>query len=253
MRSLLSWIILQSHKAKPLSFYKSQDKEQWELRKLAALRDMGSTWNPRSLVLISLLIQSHCSSPSLSPFYLPSTLLTSLIHILHLQLPFTPIATLTNISKHYSLLPYHLSHLQSAFMKVPLGKAHPPVLLWHCTVTTDPVASLPLISALLSIYPIHTAGAFPAAALLPSAPAGKRSVVCEQRMALLLPLKSRGWLQALWKLNLPQNKSETPSPNWRGGKHHHISKRQKQPAKRCFPVHLSDPLSDICLTLCGLW
>lgn len=128
-------------------------------------------------------ISAHLSPVSESLFIpLPLTFLSA-FRSFNLTNPYSPPSAAIHSNSHShqydSLLPYHLSHLNSAFAKVPLGKVHPPVLLWHCTVTTDPVASSPLLSALLSISPTHTAGAFPAAALLPSAPAGKRNVVCE--------------------------------------------------------------------------
>lgn len=70
-----------------------------------------------------------------------STFLTSLIHIPHLQVPFTPKAALTNISKCYSLLPHHLSHLNKCFCESATVKGVSSLLPltlqsnhWPCTL-----------------------------------------------------------------------------------------------------------------------
>ena len=242
MRPFPTWIILWSHKVKPPSFCKSQAEEQQELRKFTALRHQGSTRNPHWIVLIFLLFHSPCSSSRFSIcFFQPSTLLTWLIHILHLQLPSTLKATLTNIPKRCSLLAHHLSHLNKRFCESATAKGASslsPVMLhsnhWPCTFFIPNQCS--------SLHWSHPrCWSFPAAMLLSCAPAGKRSVVCEQSRALLLPLKSSRWLQALCRLNLPA-KQITNSLHQLKGRQEHISKGH--PAKWYFSVHL-------CLALYG--
>lgn len=170
-----------------------------EQRTLAACRLWNITRNPHGLVLTFLLFHRHCPSSSLLIFDLPPSsllLLTLLIHILHFRQSPTAKSILTSISKCH-LFSHILSlTLISAFSA--LQKVHPPFFLWYCTVNTDPECSSPLISALLSIYSTHTAEDFPAAGFLSSAPAGKRSSICEESKGHPSDLVSDLWLCAGW-------------------------------------------------------
>lgn len=157
-------------------------------------------------MLIFLLFHRYCLSSSLLIFDLPPSsllLLTLLIHILHFHQSPTAKSVLTNTSKCHPFS--HFISLTSISAFRALQKMHPPFLLWRCTVTTDPASSSPLISTLLSIYPTHTAGDFPAIGFLSSAPAGKRRAFVRRAG---LPFKSSEWFMALCRLNLPAKTTE---------------------------------------------
>lgn len=186
MRSLawITWIILWTHKGKPPLSYRNQMRNRAENThcQQALGHHQEPTWVGAHLSPVSQILCIHFPLDFWSASFQPSAFnLVNWYSPLY-QSPTTKFV-LTNTSKSHPSS--HIISLTSISAFNALQKVHPPFFLWYCTVTADPAPSSPLISALQSIYPTYTSGAFPAAGFLSSAPAGKSSSICEQSKVTL--------------------------------------------------------------------